>query len=148
MRRLLRGDFLTPSTLKVEYHVPRPWREGIEGRGIKTLGGKLTRYAKILRRDSTEAEKLLWSKLKAKQLDGLKFRRQQPVGSFIVDFVCFEKGVVVELDGGQHAANAPRDAERDGILTRNGFRVLRFWNNDVLQDIDGVVDAIRKNCRD
>jgi very-short-patch-repair endonuclease len=90
------------------------------------LGGKLTRYAKILRRDSTEAEKLLWSKLKAKQLDGLKFRRQQPVGSFIVNFVCFEKGVVVELDGGQHAENAPRDAEGDGILTRNGFKVLSF----------------------
>jgi crossover junction endodeoxyribonuclease RuvC len=112
------------------------------------LGAKLTRYAKILRRDSTEAEKLLWSKLKAKQLDGLKFRRQQPVGSFIVDFGRFEKGVVVELDGGQHAGNAPRDAERDGILTRNGFRVLRSWNNDVLQNIDGVVDAIRRNCSD
>jgi very-short-patch-repair endonuclease len=111
------------------------------------LGGKLTRYAKILRRGSTEAEKLLWSKLKAKQLDGLKFRRQQPVGSFIVDFVCFEKGVVVELDGGQHAENAPRDAGRDGILMRNGFRVLRFWNDDVLQNIDGVVDAIGRNCR-
>ncbi len=112
------------------------------------MEGKFTRYAKILRRDATEAEKLLWSNLKAKQLDGLKFRRQQPIGSFIVDFVCFEKGVVVELDGGQHAENAPRDAERDGILTANGFRVLRFWNNDVLQNINGVVDAIRRNCKD
>ena len=112
------------------------------------MGGKLTRYAKILRRDSTAAEKLLWSRLKAKQLDGLKFRRQQPVGSFIVDFVCLERGVVVELDGGQHAENAPRDAERDGILTGNGFRVLRFWNNDVLQKIDGVVNTIRMNCED
>jgi very-short-patch-repair endonuclease len=90
------------------------------------LDGKLRRYAKILRRDSTEAEKILWSKLKAKQLDGLKFRRQQPIGSFIVDFVCFEKGVVIELDGGQHAENAPRDLERDSILTRNRFKVLRF----------------------
>ena len=112
------------------------------------MDGKLTRYAKILRRDSTEAEKLLWSKLKAKQLDGLKFRRQQPIGSFIVDFVCFEKGVVVELDGGQHAESAPRDGERSGILTRNGFRVLRFWNNDVLQNIDGVVDVIRRSRTD
>jgi very-short-patch-repair endonuclease len=86
--------------------------------------------AKGLRRRQTEAEKRLWSHLKAKQLNGIKFRRQEPVGKYIVDFVSFDKKLVIELDGGQHAGDI-RDAARDAWLHSQGFTVLRLWNNDV-----------------
>jgi very-short-patch-repair endonuclease len=76
------------------------------------------------------------------QLNGYKFRRQQPLGNYIVDFVCLEKKLIIELDGGQHAKQTDCDTERDGWLRGQGFVVLRFWNNDVLQNINGVKDAI------
>ena len=78
-------------------------------------------------------------------MDGLKFRRQQPIGDYIVDFINFEKMVVIEVDGGQHAENQ-NDAERDKWLRQNGFMVLRFWNNDVLKNTEGVVEVIKKIC--
>ena len=109
---------------------------------------RLTNLAKILRRNSTNPENLLWYYLKAKQLEGLKFRRQQPIGKYIVDFVCFSKKLVIELDGGQHAEGKIKqnDRKRDEWLKTQGFKVLRFWNNDVLENIEGVGEVIIENC--
>ncbi len=102
--------------------------------------------ARALRISSTDAENLLWRQLRRKQFTGLKFWRQQPIDNYVVDFVCFEKRVVVEVDGGQHALEREKDVEREGYLIRNGFKVLRFWNNEVLQNIDGVLEVIRNSC--
>jgi very-short-patch-repair endonuclease len=107
---------------------------------------KLTKIAKTLRKKSTDAELLLWQNLRAKQLEGVKFRRQQPIENFIVDFVSFEKRIVIELDGGQHAVDREKDRERDKLLMQAGFTVLRFWNNDVLENLDGVLERIREIC--
>jgi very-short-patch-repair endonuclease len=107
---------------------------------------KLTTIAKNLRKRPTNAEKLLWRHLRAKQMEGFKFRRQQPIGNYVVDFVCFDKRIVVEVDGGQHAIQRDKDIERDSYLIKNGFKVLRFWNNEVLQNIEGVLGEIRKSC--
>lgn len=109
------------------------------------MTSKLTKHAKILRKHSTRAEVLLWSRLRSKQLGGIKFRRQQPIGSYIVDFVSFEKRIIIELDGGQHASQKQKDGLRDGQLKQYGYTVLRFWNNDVLENIDGVLETIRQN---
>jgi very-short-patch-repair endonuclease len=98
--------------------------------------------ARALRKNPTEAEKLLWTQLRYWQVDGYKFRRQQPLGKYIVDFVCMEKRLIIELDGGQHAEQRDYDVERDAWLREQGFTVLRFWNNDVLQNINGVKDTI------
>ena len=89
------------------------------------ISQRLHSLAKNLRKDSTEAEKSLWRRLQRKQLEEFKFRRQQPIGKYIVDFVCFEKKLVVEVDGGQHA-DTDRDRERDRWLAEQGFQVLRF----------------------
>ncbi|HSV30054.1 MAG TPA: endonuclease domain-containing protein, partial [Candidatus Omnitrophota bacterium] len=93
---------------------------------------------------ATEAEKLLWSKLRSRQMDGVKFRRQHPVGPYVLDFVCIERSLAVEVDGGQHAdpAQAEYDRRRTDFLAAEGFEVLRFWNNDVLGNIEGVWDTI------
>ena len=80
-----------------------------------------------------------------KQMEGLKFRRQQPIDNYIVDFVCLEKRIVIEIDGGQHAAQE-KDVFRDEYLRQQGFNVLRFWNNEVLQNINGVLEVIRDRC--
>jgi very-short-patch-repair endonuclease len=101
--------------------------------------------AKSLRKTSTDAERLLWKYLRTKQIESLKFRRQEPIGKYIVDFACYEKKVVVEVDGGQHAASE-KDVERDAWLESQGFRVLRFWNNEVLLNIEGVLTVIRDTC--
>jgi len=89
----------------------------------------------------TDAERFLWSKLRRRSL-GVKFRRQEPLGPFIVDFVCYEKRLVIEVDGGQHARQRMRDQERDRVLQGMGFRILRFWNPEVLHNIDGVLQKI------
>jgi very-short-patch-repair endonuclease len=81
-------------------------------------------------------------RLRARQLAGLKFRRQQPVGRFIVDFFCLEHGLVVELDGGQHALQTEADERRSAFLLGRGYRVLRFWDNEVMENIDGVLQRI------
>jgi very-short-patch-repair endonuclease len=101
--------------------------------------------AKSLRKTSTDAERFLWRHLRTKQVEGLKFRRQEPIGKYIADFVCFESRVIVEVDGGQHA-ESEKDIERDGWLESQGFRVLRFWNNDGLLNIEGVLTVIRDTC--
>lgn len=89
----------------------------------------------------TDAEQLLWRRLRAHRLDGQKFRRQQPLGPYIVDFVHFGARVIVEADGGQHNENE-RDAVRDAWLKREGFKVLRFWNDEILQSTDRVLEVI------
>jgi very-short-patch-repair endonuclease len=104
---------------------------------------RLRARARELRNNPTDAERLLWSHLRFWQLDGYKFRRQQPLGSYIVDFVCLEKRLVVEVDGGQHSQAV--DAERDNWLRDQGFVLLRFWNNEVLKNIDGVREVILRN---
>ena len=109
---------------------------------------RLTQAAKKLRNDPTEAERILWRRLKSNQLEGVKFRRQEPIEGFIVDFVSFKKKIVIELDGGQHAENQDDDRQRDCCLQMNGFKVLRFWNNEVFQNLDGVLEVIRKHCID
>jgi very-short-patch-repair endonuclease len=103
-----------------------------------------TARARKLRHEATEAEKLLWSKLRARQLSGVKFRRQVPIGSYIMDFVSFERRLVVEIDGGQHAEAESQDydKQRTTWLESQGFRVLRFWNNEVLTNLEGVLTRI------
>jgi very-short-patch-repair endonuclease len=108
------------------------------------MAGKLTNIARMLRQRSTEAERVLWRKLRARQLEDCKFRRQQQVGSYIVDFINFEKGIIIELDGGQHATNRDRDEEREAWLRGEGFQIIRFWNNDVFQNLEGVLETIRR----
>ena len=103
---------------------------------------KATSLTRRLRRDSSDAERLLWRKLRHRQLDGHKFRRQHLIGPFIVDFVCLESRLVVEVDGGQHASAASGDAERTVWLESEGYRVLRFWNNEVLESTEGVLTRI------
>lgn len=109
------------------------------------MSNNLTFLAKNLRKRQTDTEKLLWNHLRAKQIEGLKFRRQQPIGRHIVDFVCLEKKILIEVDGGQHAEET-RDKQRDNWLSKEGFKVLRFWNNEVLQNLEGVLEVIRENC--
>jgi very-short-patch-repair endonuclease len=106
-----------------------------------------TDNARTLRRHSTDAERVLWRHLRARQLTGVKFRRQQPLGPYVVDFVCLENRLVVEVDGGQHARQRQADAERDAWLTRQGYRVLRFWNNDVLREPAAVLQSIDRAVR-
>jgi len=110
------------------------------------MNSKFTNIAKNLRRNSTKAENLLWGYLRAKQFDELKFRRQQPIGNYVVDFVCFEKKIIMEVDGGQHATKKEKDNKRDKWFKERGFTVLRFWNNEVLTNISGVLEVIRINC--
>ena len=97
--------------------------------------------AKRLRKDMTDAERKLWSALRNSQLAGAKFRRQQPIGPFVADFVCQERQLIIEADGGQHAAD-DADARRTQFLESKGYRVLRFWNNDILSNLDGVAELI------
>lgn len=121
-------------------------REGVGEGGKRKMTPNLTKCAKHLRRNSTQAEALLWSRLRARQVESTKFRRQQPIENFIVDFVSFEKRIVIELDGGQHAVDKNKDLERDRFLSENGYTVLRFWNNQVFKNLDGVLEVIREKC--
>ena len=101
-----------------------------------------TTRARELRKTSTDAERVLWSQLREKQLDGKRFRRQRPIGQYIVDFVCLERRLIIELDGGQHQGSSAYDTARTSELNNLGFSVIRFWNNEVLGEMDGVKEAI------
>jgi very-short-patch-repair endonuclease len=101
-------------------------------------------HARALRHNPTEAERALWKHLRLRQMEGQKFRRQQPLGRYIVDFVCFEKKLIVEVDGGQHSELVVSDSTRTAWLEAQGFRVLRFWNHQVLADVQAVKEAIRE----
>ena len=108
------------------------------------MKNKSQHIAKILRKRPTDAEKLMWRHLRGKQLEGFKFRRQEPIGRYVGDFVCYEKRILVEVDGGQHSVE--KDGDRKRWLEGQGFKVLRFWNNDVLKNIQGVLEVIRRHC--
>ena len=95
----------------------------------------------------TEAENKLWQELRDRRLDRIKFRRQTPIGKYIADFVCLEAGLIVEIDGSQHA-DSESDLARGTELKARGFRVLRFWNDEVLKDMDGVCDTIIAYVKD
>ncbi len=90
----------------------------------------------------TEAERRLWQILRSHQMQGYKFRRQVPIGRYTADFVCHEARLIVEIDGGQHDLSSPREAERSGFLRNEGYRILLFWNNEVLVNLDGVHETI------
>lgn len=98
---------------------------------------KLTQIARSLRSNQTDAEKLLWSKLRNRQLMNLKFRRQVTIENYVADFICFERGLIIELDGGQHNESA-KDRDRSDVLESKGFIVKRYWNNDVMSNLEGV----------
>jgi len=102
--------------------------------------------ARRLRKQATEAERRLWQRIRNRQLDGAKFRRQVPIGPYIVDFACLSKRIIIELDGGQHVEpeHSRRDVNRDRWLEERGFRVLRFWDNEVFTNLDGVLAVIRE----
>jgi very-short-patch-repair endonuclease len=102
-----------------------------------------TKRAQELRNNATEAEQRLWGRLRHRRLAGFKFSRQMAVGPFVCDFLCRERGLVVELDGGQHADRTVEDDRRTSYLNARGMVVLRFWNNEVFQNIEGVLHAIR-----
>ena len=98
--------------------------------------------ARQLRRDQTDVESKLWLCLRARQLSSAKFRRQYPIGPFITDFCCFEHRLVLEIDGSQHAFQAAADERRSAFLKSRGYKVLRFWDNEVIENIDGVLQQI------
>src|SRR4249919_1766768 len=106
----------------------------------------MKQFAKHLRVNQTDAERLLWRHLRNRQLEGDKFRRQQTIGPYIVDFVCFENKLIVEIDGGQHAVTAAYDRRRTNFLESEGFHVMRFWNNEVLGNTQSVLESIRAEC--
>ena len=107
---------------------------------------KSIRIARRLRVNQTDAEAVLWHRLRNRQIDGHKFVRQQPIIGYVCDFVCREKSLVIEVDGGQHNESAD-DVVRDRRLADKGYKVLRFWNNDVLANIDGVLSTIQSEIR-
>ncbi|MCX5876429.1 MAG: endonuclease domain-containing protein [Deltaproteobacteria bacterium] len=104
---------------------------------------KVLLNAKTLRANQTEAEQRLWYNLRAHRFMDLKFKRQKPMGRYIVDFVCVEHQLIIEIDGGQHAEQAGYDLQRDAWLRGQGYTVLRFWNHEVMHQLEGVLEQIR-----
>ena len=102
----------------------------------------LRQLARRLRKEMTDAERALWERIRRKQIHGYAFRRQQPLERYIVDFVCLEKRLIIEVDGGQHLEQQQEDEERTRWLEQQGYEVLRFWNNEVLTEIEGVLETI------
>ena len=103
-------------------------------------------FARHLRHGQTDGENRLWSRLRDRRLFGIKFRRQQPMGEYVVDFVSFEKRLIVELDGGQHAEQIDYDTRRDAWLCGQGFEIVRYWNSDVTGNLDGVLEDIARRA--
>lgn len=109
-----------------------------EGESWAAISRKATPKARRLRKDQTDCEKIIWHLLKDRRFTNYKFRRQHPIGSYIVDFACTALKLVIEIDGGQHCDN-PQDGLRTEYLNARGYEVVRFWNNDVMTNIDGVI---------
>ena len=116
-------------------------REATGRRGGRSTKASALGNAKLMRANPTEAERVLWQLLRNKRLAGWKFKRQQPIEPYIADFVCFSERLIVEAEGSQHIDSA-YDARRDDWLRSQGFRLLRFWNNDILKNPDGVLTSI------
>ena len=108
---------------------------------------RLTPIARRLRREMTPQERKLWHLLRDRRLDNVKFRKQMHLSRYVADFASVEVKLVVELDGGHHANQAERDAARTEMVEAFGYRVIRFWNNDVDQNLEGIVDALREEVR-
>src|SRR5436189_5372682 len=104
-------------------------------------------FARYLRKNLTDAERRLWKELRYRQLDGQKFRRQAPIGRYIADFVNIERKLIVELDGGQHAEQGEEDRQRTEWFQSQGFRVLRFWNHMVFEDLDMVMETLWEDLK-
>jgi very-short-patch-repair endonuclease len=102
----------------------------------------MTGIARCLRVSQTDAETVLWNRIRNRQIDGHKFARQEPVSSYVCDFVCRQRRLIIDVDSGQHNGSA-KDAIRDRRLAEDGYRVLRFWNNDVLSNLEGVLATIQ-----
>jgi len=104
-------------------------------------------YARALRREQTNAESLLWLKLRSRRLEGFKFRRQHPIDHYIIDFYCEKKKLAIELDGSQHNDNSQKDYDlkRTARLNELGINVIRFWDNEVLKNLDNVLETISRN---
>ena len=103
--------------------------------------------ARKLRTNQTDAEAKIWRLVRAKQIEGLKFRRQHPIQQYIVDFICPERKLIIELDGGQHAQAIEYDEKRTQFLESKGYTVIRFWNNEVLTNIEGVYEVLIKHLK-
>ena len=122
--------------------IPPPRRRGLGG-GEKTLmDNGIQQLARNLRNVPTDAERLLWQPLRKRQMLGYKFRRQQVFEHYIVDFVCIEAKLIIELDGGQHAEQQQADAQRTEYLERFGYQVMRFWNHQVFMELEAVKEEI------
>ena len=111
-----------------------------ERRNVRRIVAK----ARKLRRNSTDVERQLWHRIRDKQIDEFRFRRRRPIGKYIVDFVCLDAMLIVELDGGQHAGDAAYDQRRTAFLESLGYAVLRFWNNEVIENMDGVLQRLHE----
>lgn len=111
------------------------------GKGVR----RIVAAARKLRRTSTDMERKLWHRIRDKQIEAFRFRRQRPIGKYIVDFICLEAKLIVELDGGQHAESVLPDEKRTVFLESLGYHVVRFWNNEVLENMDGVLARIREH---
>lgn len=112
------------------------------------MGGMNKTKARELRKNPTAAELILWKDARYRRLNGHNFRRQAPIAPYIVDFVCFEKGLIIELDGAQHSDQVAYDSERTKWLEAQGFRVFRFWNDQVLREIQAVKEVILEALED
>ena len=111
---------------------------------------KNLKFAKSMRSNMTKEEAIIWRIVRANRFFGYKFKRQVLIGDYIVDFLCPEKKLIIELDGGQHNEpdNILQDSERTAYLSNNGYKVIRFWNYDVLNNIDGICEVIRRNLEE
>src|SRR5690242_14717522 len=130
--------------MTVQRTLPSPLAgEGAERKKREAGEGSrsLTKTARKLRSRMTDAERKLWFALRDRRFEAFKFRRQVPIGAYIADFICFDSRLVLEVDGGHHA-DSKRDERRDRWLAENGFRVVRFWNNDVLSNLEGVLTLL------
>ena len=119
-----------------------PTHRSLKPRSPAPIPANKLAFARELRQQQTDAEQLIWGLLRNRRLKNAKFRRQHPSGAYILDFYCAEHGLVIELDGSQHAEQQRYDAKRDQWLSSQGLRVLRFWNNQVLQDTEAVLTVI------
>lgn len=133
-----------------EYTTPSPHPSPARGEGVRArhfYTEKTLAYSKDLRKNMTDAEQTLWFYLRNNQLAGYKFRRQEAIDNYIVDFVCYKKKLIIELDGGQHndEQNIEQDKIRQNYLEQQGFKILRFWNDNIFNNIEGVLDTILKN---
>ena len=104
-------------------------------------------FARLLRNETTLHERCLWDELRRRGIDGCRFRRQAPIGNYVVDFVCYERRVIVELDGAFHSQQSEKDEARAAWVGSQGYTVLRFWNSDVFENLEGVIEGIWNDLR-